>query len=89
MMMKDAERAVFTGGSVTWKKSQDSISLDSKALLKQHLNTYSSSRKLKWVHGVFRFTRMVDNSFFIHNVKVKNKESMTSSIKVIHLKAWF
>ena len=36
MMMKDAERAVFTGGSVTWKKSQDSISLDSKALLKQH-----------------------------------------------------
>jgi hypothetical protein len=36
MLMKDAERAVFTGGSVTWKKSQDSISLDSKSLLKQH-----------------------------------------------------
>jgi predicted phage-related endonuclease len=36
MMMKDAERAVFTGGSVTWKKSQDSVSLDSKSLLKQH-----------------------------------------------------
>ncbi len=36
MIMKDAERAVFTGGSVTWKKSQDSISLDSKSLLKQH-----------------------------------------------------
>ena len=36
MMMKDAERAVFIGGSVTWKKSQDSISLDSKSLLKQH-----------------------------------------------------
>lgn len=36
MLMKDAERAVFTGGSVTWKKAQDSISLDSKALLKQH-----------------------------------------------------
>ena len=34
--MKDAERAVFMGGSVTWKKSQDSISLDSKSLLKQH-----------------------------------------------------
>jgi hypothetical protein len=30
------QRAVFTGGSVTWKKSQDSISLDSKSLLKQH-----------------------------------------------------
>lgn len=36
LMMKDAERAIFTGGSVTWKKAQDSISLNSKALLKQH-----------------------------------------------------
>ena len=36
MLMKDAERAVFTGGSVTWKKSQDSTTLNSKALLKQH-----------------------------------------------------
>ncbi len=36
MMMKEAERAVFTGGSVSWKKSQDSITLDSKSLLKQH-----------------------------------------------------
>ncbi|MHA3103214.1 YqaJ viral recombinase family protein [Acinetobacter sp. ANC 3791] len=34
--MQDAERAVFQGGSVTWKKSRDSVSLDSKALLKQH-----------------------------------------------------
>ena len=34
--MQDAERAVFTTGSVTWKKSKDSISLDSKALLKLH-----------------------------------------------------
>lgn len=36
MLMKDAERVVFIGGSITWKKAQDSISLDSKALLKQH-----------------------------------------------------
>lgn len=36
MLMKDAERAVFIGGSVTWKRAQYSISLDSKALLKQH-----------------------------------------------------
>ena len=36
MMMKEAERAVFTGGSVTWKESQDSISLDRKSLLKQY-----------------------------------------------------
>lgn len=34
--MQEAERAVFQGGSVTWKRSKDSISLDSKALLKQH-----------------------------------------------------
>ena len=34
--MGDAERATFANGSVTWKKSKDSISLDSKALLKFH-----------------------------------------------------
>ena len=34
MMMKDAERAVFTNGSVVWKKANDSVSLDTKSLLK-------------------------------------------------------
>ncbi|MHA3080686.1 YqaJ viral recombinase family nuclease [Acinetobacter sp. ANC 5502] len=34
--MQEAERAVFQAGSVTWKRSKDSISLDSKALLKQY-----------------------------------------------------
>jgi len=34
--MQQAERATFKTGSVTWKKSKDSISLDSKALLKSH-----------------------------------------------------
>lgn len=34
MMMKDAERATFSRGSVVWKKANDSISLDTKALLK-------------------------------------------------------
>ncbi|OTG86980.1 YqaJ-like viral recombinase [Acinetobacter sp. ANC 4558] len=34
MLMKDAERALFKAGSVIWKRSQDSISLDTKALLK-------------------------------------------------------
>ena len=34
--MQDSERATFKTGSVTWKKSKDSISLDSKALLQQH-----------------------------------------------------
>ncbi|MGC9659220.1 UNVERIFIED_CONTAM: YqaJ viral recombinase family protein [Acinetobacter pittii] len=36
ILIKDAERVVFIGGSITWKKAQDSIGLDSKALLKQH-----------------------------------------------------
>jgi predicted phage-related endonuclease len=60
MMMKDAERAVFTGGSVTWKKSQDSISLDSKSCLNNTLNIYSSFHKPKQEQGVFRFIPMVD-----------------------------
>nr|WP_314368817.1 YqaJ viral recombinase family protein [uncultured Acinetobacter sp.] len=34
--MQDAERATFKTGSITWKKSKDSTSLDSKALLQQH-----------------------------------------------------
>ncbi|MDH1799294.1 YqaJ viral recombinase family protein [Acinetobacter johnsonii] len=35
-LMKDVERATFATGSVTWKKAKDSVSLDSKALLKLH-----------------------------------------------------
>lgn len=34
MMMKDAERATFSRGSVVWKKSNDSVGLDTNALLK-------------------------------------------------------
>ena len=34
MMMKDAERATFSHGSVVWKKANDSVSLDTKALLR-------------------------------------------------------
>jgi predicted phage-related endonuclease len=62
MMMKEAERAVFTGGSVTWKKSQDSISLDSKSFLNSILNIYSSFHKPKQEHDDFRFIRMVDKA---------------------------
>lgn len=36
ILMKDAEWVVFMGGSITWKKTQDSIGLDSKALLKKY-----------------------------------------------------
>ena len=45
--MQEAERATFKAGSVTWKKSKDSISLDSKALLKQYpeyLNQFPQSK---------------------------------------------
>ncbi|MEB3755205.1 lambda-exonuclease family protein [Acinetobacter sp. MD2(2019)] len=34
--MQETERATFLTGSLTWKRAKDSISLDSKALLKQH-----------------------------------------------------
>ncbi len=46
--MQQAERAIFKTGSVTWKKSKDSISLDTKALLKQHpeyLNQFPQSKQ--------------------------------------------
>ena len=46
--MQEAERATFKTGSVTWKKSKDSVSLDSKALLKQHpeyLSQYPQSKQ--------------------------------------------
>src|SRR5690606_18035437 len=36
MLMKDAERATFANGSVVWKKAKDSISLNTKALLRHH-----------------------------------------------------
>jgi putative phage-type endonuclease len=46
--MQESERATFKAGSVTWKKAKDSISLDSKALLKQHpefLNQFPQSKQ--------------------------------------------
>lgn len=36
LKVQDAERATFKDGSITWKKSKDSIGLNSKALLKLH-----------------------------------------------------
>ena len=41
--MQESERATFKTGSVTWKKAKDSVSLDSKALLKslpEYLNQF-------------------------------------------------
>ena len=34
--MQQAERAIFKAGSVTWKKSKDTVSLNAKALLDSH-----------------------------------------------------
>ncbi|MFU8928120.1 YqaJ viral recombinase family protein [Acinetobacter puyangensis] len=51
-LMKDAERAVFSQGSVTWKRSKDSLVLDQKAalqekpeLLQQYPQTRPGSRR--------------------------------------------
>jgi type II secretory pathway component PulJ len=82
MMMKEAERAVFTGGSVTWKKSQDSISLDSKSCLNSILNIYSSFHKPKQEHDDFRFIRMVDRAdthpAFFSNKRINHQLRQTT-----------
>ncbi|WP_245107235.1 MULTISPECIES: YqaJ viral recombinase family protein [unclassified Acinetobacter] len=47
ILMKDAEKAIFSQGSVTWKKSKDSVVLDQKALLQAQpelLQQYPQSR---------------------------------------------
>ncbi|RGD93707.1 YqaJ viral recombinase family protein [Acinetobacter sp. SWAC57] len=46
--MQEAERATFKAGSVTWKKAKDTVSLDSKALLKSHpeyLNQFPQAKQ--------------------------------------------
>lgn len=47
-LMKHAEKAIFSAGSVTWKKSKDSLTLDSKRLLQDQpelLAQYAQSRQ--------------------------------------------
>lgn len=56
--MQDAERATFKAGSVTWKKAKDSISLDSKALLKSHPEYLSQFPQSK--QGTRRFNIYTD-----------------------------
>ena len=46
-LMKNAEKAIFSQGTITWKKSKDSTVLDSKTLLKDHpelLQQYPQAR---------------------------------------------
>ena len=48
MHIRDAEKAVFSLGSVSWKKAKDSVSLDTKTLLKDQpelLNQYPQVRQ--------------------------------------------
>lgn len=56
--MQRAERATFKAGSVTWKKAKDSISLDSKALLKSHPEYLSQFPQTK--QGSRRFNIYID-----------------------------
>ena len=47
-LIKDNEIAVFEKGAISWKRSKDSVSLDSKALLKAHpelKDTFSKTRE--------------------------------------------
>ncbi len=48
MHIKDAEKAVFRLGSISWKKAKDSVSLNTKALLKDKpelIEQYSQVRE--------------------------------------------
>jgi putative phage-type endonuclease len=75
--MQEAERATFKTGSVTWKKSKDSISLDSKALLKQHPEYLNQFPQANRAHGVFRFMPMLDKSIFIRTSITLNTNKQT------------
>lgn len=57
--MQEAERATFKTGSVTWKKAKDSISLDSKALLKLHPEMLTQFPQSK--QGTRRFNIYTDD----------------------------
>jgi catabolite regulation protein CreA len=58
-MLKDAERATFANGSVTWKRSKTQSALDSKAVLKLHPEMINGFHKTKQGHDVFRSIAMM------------------------------
>ena len=57
-LMKDNEVAVFNQGAISWKRSKDSISLDSKAVLKEHPELLAKFSKTK--QGSRRFVILSD-----------------------------
>lgn len=60
MLMKDAERAVFQHGSVVWKKAQDSVGLNLKALLQHQPNLIEQYPQTK--KGTRRFNIYIDEA---------------------------
>lgn len=58
-LIKDNEVAVFDKGAISWKRSKDSVSLDTKAVIKAHpelMEKFSKTRK-----GSRRFVILNDN----------------------------
>ena len=57
-LMADNEVAVFSKGAISWKRSKDSIALDSKAVIKAHPELLIQFSKTK--HGSRRFVILND-----------------------------
>ena len=57
-LIKDNEVAVFDTGAISWKRSKDSVSLDSKALLKAHPELREQFSKIR--EGSRRFMILND-----------------------------
>ena len=58
-LIQDNEIAVFSMGAISWKRSKDSISLDSKAVIKAHPELLSQFSKTR--QGSRRFVILNDN----------------------------
>ena len=57
-LIKDNEVAVFTSGAISWKRSKDSIGIDSKAVIKAHPELLTQFSKTK--QGSRRFVILTD-----------------------------
>lgn len=58
-LIQDNEVAVFDTGAISWKRSKDSVSLDSKALLKAHPELLTQFGKTR--EGSRRFVILNDH----------------------------
>lgn len=57
-LIKDNEIAIFSQGAISWKRSKDSVGLDSKAVIKAHPELLAQFGKTK--HGSRRFVILND-----------------------------